>query len=150
MRSVIVLDGIRMSLRPPDIDGDGVIGGIETVNQKIDTGMTSINQPTELGESLRELNLDNIEPNTRMSGIDMRARLHYLEASSVLALDALVALKVLPIDCLAFSRQKKRLSVSIAGKGREEIVEIVGGKRELDAKKSGFGDMAKGMVGMGK
>lgn len=103
--------------------------------------VTNITQPTELGESLRELNKDDIDAqDTRMSGIDLRARLHPAEVSSVLALDALVSLKVLSTDCLAFTRQKKRLSVSIEGKGRDDIVAVVAGKREQDAKIAGVKD----------
>jgi hypothetical protein len=98
----------------------------------------NIIQPTELGETLKELNKDELEFNTRMSGIDMRARLNSYEIMTVLALDALVGLGFLPTKCLAFTRQKKRLSVSLRGLGREDIVRIVSGKNETDAKKGGW------------
>lgn len=101
-------------------------------------GVQNITHTTELGDSLKELNKDEIEEKTRMSGIDMRSRLHPVEISSILALDSLVALGICPIKCLSFTRQKKRLSVSLQGKGREEIVDIVGRKREEDSKKQGF------------
>lgn len=145
----VTLDGVSMQLQKPDIDGDGVTGGVERIKQRFtDENTTNIIQPTELGESLKELNSDHIEPNTRMSGIDMRSRLHYIEANSILALDALVALGILPTRTLAFSRQKKRLSVSVSGKGREEIVQIVAGKREQDkAVSNGFMDKIKGWAG---
>lgn len=145
---IIILDGIKMKYSPPDLDGDGQSGGIESVSPEL--SVQNIVQPTELGETLKELNMDNITPNTRMSGIDMRSRLHYSEISSVLAIDALVALGVLPTKCLAFTRQKKRLAVSLQGKGREEIVQIVGGKRDMDAKAGmgGMGDKMKNFMGM--
>ena len=101
-----------------------------------DTGITQIHETTELGESLKELNDDTIEKNTHMSGIDMRARLHYLETSGILAVDILVGFKFLPTECLTMTRQKKRLSVSLKGKGREEIVSLVSGKRESDKEKT--------------
>lgn len=150
--TIIRLDGISMQLQPPDLDGDGVTGGIENITQRVDTGIQPVVQPTELGETLKELNLDNLDPTIRMSGIDMRARLHHSEVTSILALDALVSLGVLPTKCLVFTRQKKRLSVSLEGKGREEIVNIVAGKRELEAKAgfSGFGDRVKNFMGMQK
>jgi len=149
---IIKLDGVRLEVNPPDLDGDGQSGGVEHITQRMPGNTQNIVQPTELGDSLKHLNDDSLDSSTRMSGIDMRARLHPMEVSSVLALDALVAMGVLPSRCLAFSRQKKRLSVSIAGKGREEIVNIVGGKREQDAKAGmgGFMDKAKGFMGMGK
>lgn len=148
----VVLDGITMRLERPDIDGDGVTGGVERIKQRIgDVGIQSIIQPTELGDSLKELNLDVIEQETRMTGIDLRARLHPVEVNSVLAIDSLVALGVLPVRCLAFSRQKKRLSVSINGKGRDDIVNIVRGKRDHDKEASnGFGDKVKSFLGGGK
>lgn len=115
-----------------------------------DNGITQIKEASELGDSLRELNKDDIEK-SRMSGIDMRARLHYIEVSSILAVDSLVAFKFLPVPCLAFTRQKKRLSVSLQGRGRQEIVDIVGGKKEQDAKVAGMnmGDRFKSTFGMG-
>ena len=112
-------------------------------------GIQPIMQPTEIGEGLKELNLDTIEEHTRMTTIDMRAQLHPIEATSVLAMDALVALKVFPSMCLSFTRQKKRLSVSVDGVGRKQIVEVIGGKREMDVR-SGLGgklDAMKGIIG---
>ena len=149
--TITVLDGVRIQVKPIDLDGDGQTGGIEIINQRLDDGVIGINQSSELGDSLKELNLDIVEQNTRMSGIDMRARLHPLEISSILALDTLVSLGICPHKCLSFTRQKKRLSVSEDGKGREEIVEIVGGKKEQDVR-SGMGGMIdrfKSNIGMG-
>jgi len=151
---IVKLDGVKLEVNPPDLDGDGQTGGVEHVAQRMPGNTQNIVQPTELGDSLKHLNDDSLDNATRMSGIDMRARLHHMEVSSVLALDALVAMRVLPSRCLAFSRQKKRLSVSISGKGREEIVQIVGGKRDQDAKAGmmgSFGDKAKQFfTGQGK
>jgi len=149
--SIINIDGIRVQIKPPDLDGDGEIGGIEHIQQKFgDSGTQNIVQATELGESLRELNQDEVDIGTRMSGIDMRANLHPIEVSSILGLDTLVAMKFLPVSCMPFTRSKKRLSVSKLGRGREQIVEMVGGKKERD-KMGGqsMWDKAKGMVGMG-
>ena len=147
---IIKLDGVRLKLKAPDVDGDGMTGGVENVTARMQSGERDIVQPTEMGETLRELNSDVIEPGTRMSGIDLRARLHHAEIGPVLAIDTLVALKVLPSSCLAFTRQKKRLSVSLGGEGRKEIVDLVRSKKEQDAKASGgFMDKAKGMLGMG-
>lgn len=151
MNEVVVLNGIKLQLNQPDLDGDGKTGGVEMITPQ-QRGEMSIIQPTELGDSLKQLNEDSIDSKTRMSGIDMRANLHYLEINSILAIDALVALGVLPTKCLAFTRQKKRLSASQNGVGRNQIVEIVAGKREQDAKAGmgGFGDKVKGFLGMGQ
>jgi hypothetical protein len=109
---------------------------------------TEINSPTELGEVLRELNNDELSPATRMSGIDMRSRLHYIEISGILAVDSLVQFRLLPVSCLSFTRQKKRLSVSLNGEGRNDFVKIVGGKHDQDAKVGvSFADRFKGLIG---
>lgn len=99
---------------------------------------TDIKEGSELGESLRELNDDSISPNTRMSGIDLRSILHPLELSGILAVDSLVQFRFLPVSSLSFTRQKKRLSVSQHGQGRQDIVKIVSGKRENDTQGKGL------------
>ena len=148
--TIIKLDGIRMELKSPDLDNDGRIGGIESVQQNI--GNSDIIQPTELGEAMKVLDDDTIEPGSRMSKIDMNTRLHPFEINSILAMDTLVALRVLPVSCLAFTRQKKRLNVSLNGKGREEKVSLASGKKEHD-EKMGQGGMMNGLksfMGVGK
>ena len=150
--TIIALDGIRIRLENPDLDKDGVVGSVETVTKSMSDGVTNITQSTELEGSLRELNQDAINPETRMSAIDMRTRLHPIEISSVLAVDSLVALGVLPQKCLPLSTQKKRLNVSEHGKGRQEMVELVSGKREQDIKMGGMARMGEGIksfFGMG-
>lgn len=141
----ITLDGVKTKLVPTDLDGDGVTGGIEQIDQKFSDSVTNITQGTELEGSLKELNADMINPETRMSQIDMRTRLASFEISAVLAVDSLVALGVLPQRCLPLSTQKKRLNVSEGGKGREEMVTLVAGKREQDAKVGMMGGMASGV-----
>lgn len=94
--------------------------------------MTNIIQPTELGESLKELNKDDIESGHKMSTIDLRANLHPTEVVFILQHDALVHLHVIPPECLGFTRQKKRLSVSQDGLGRKQVVETVVGKRDQE------------------
>ncbi len=96
------------------------------------TDMQDIVSPTELGETLKELNDDTLDPVTRMTSIDTRTRLTPIETRSVLAMDSLVGLGVAPSMCLAITRQKKRLNISLMGLGRKEMVETVVGKREHD------------------
>lgn len=151
--TIINMDGIPTELENPDLDRDGRRGGIEKITKQLDDGVTNITQNTELEGSLKELNADTINPDTRMSQIDMRTRLHPIEISAVLAVDSLVALGVLPQKCLPLSTQKKRLNVSELGKGRTEMVELVAGKREADIKAGTFGrigDGIKSFFGMGQ
>ena len=152
--TIISLDGIPTKLVNPDLDGDGITGGVEKIVKKLgDEGIQNITQNSELEGSLKELNADAINPETRMSQIDMRSRLHPIEISSVLAVDALVGFGVLPQKCLILSTQKKRLNVSEEGLGRKEMVELVAGKTDRDIKMGTVGRMQEGFknfFGMGK
>ena len=151
--TTITIDGIRTKLVNPDLDNDGITGGIEKITKKFsDDGVISVNQNSELEGSLKELNADSINPDTRMSQIDMRSRLHAIEISSVLAVDVLVGFSVLPQKCLILSTQKKRLNVSEQGQGRKEMVELVAGKTDRDIKMGSMGRMGEGIknfLGMG-
>ncbi len=145
-QTIISLDGIPTILVNPDLDKDGITGGVERITKTFgDEGVTNITQGTELGESLKELNADSINADTRMSAIDMRSRLHAIEISSVLAVDALVGFGVLPQKCLILSTQKKRLNVSEGGLGRREMVELVAGKTDRDVKMGTMGKMGEGI-----
>lgn len=137
MTNTFILDGIKVQLQAPDLDKDGVTGGIERVSQ--DRGIQPIVQPTELGDTLKNLNDDILDPTTRMSNIDMRTRLGWSEIPSLLCIDSLVSFKFLPTGCLMLTRQKKRLNVSLQGKGRDDIVNIVAGKRDQEAQAAGGG-----------
>lgn len=139
---IIKLNGIPIRLVNPDLDGDGIVGQVENMTQYKDKGVQEIIQTTETGEALEQLNSDEIT-DSKMTSIDMRGRLHHAEVSSILALDALVSLGVCPSALLSFTRRKKRLSVSIDGKGRGEIVNLVTGKQELEKQK--FTDKFAGM-----
>jgi|TARA_Y100000034_G_C6904939_1_gene419615 hypothetical protein len=145
--SIIKIDGVSIEVEAPDLDNDGIVGGVEKITQKFSDSVTNVIQPTELEGSLKELNADIINPDTRMSAIDMRTRLHPIEISAVLAIDSLVALGVLPQKCLPLSTQKKRLNVSELGKGRQEMVELVAGKRESDVKMGAIARMQEGVKG---
>ena len=149
---IIKLDGVKYMVEAPDVDGDGRTGGVERVTQRLTDNTTNITQPTELGEAMKDLDNDDLDPSTRMSGIDMRTRLQIFETNSLWAIDSLVAMKFLPSSCLTITRQRKRLLVSLEGKGREEKVKMVVGQREQAAKEGGMGmmDKVKGFFGGGK
>ncbi len=97
-----------------------------------------IKERSDLAESLKELNDDTKDAVDGMSGIDLRTRLHFTEIAPILASDTLVSFNFLPKKCIDFTRQKKRLAVSVGGKGRDEIVKITGGYQEEQSGKSLF------------
>lgn len=106
------------------------------ISHDSDNGVITATEVSELQGSLQELNNDTVSPITRNSGIDLRTRLHNSEIASITVLDTLVAFNFLPMSIVPFTLQKKRLAVSLKGKGRDEIVELVAGKRESDTQKS--------------
>lgn len=88
-----------------------------------------LRERTELGEVMDTLDKDVLDPETRMTSLDMNTRLNEIEISAMLVIDALTRLGIFPKE-LGLTRQKKRLAVSLEGKGREEKVRIVAGDRE--------------------
>lgn len=112
---------------------------LSPIHGSAQSGIVTPTEVTELQGSLQELNNDEIDAKNRTSGIDLRTRLHNTEISSITVLDTLVQFNFLPISIVPFTLQKKRLAVSLKGKGRSEIVDIVRGKREEDVSKGGGG-----------
>jgi len=109
---------------------------VMSISHDTDNGVITATEVSELQGSLQELNNDTVSPITRNSGIDLRTRLHNSEIASITVLDTLVAFNFLPMSIVPFTLQKKRLAVSLKGKGRDEIVELVAGKRDGDVQKS--------------
>ncbi len=139
----LLIDGIKVSINQPQQQSE--------TNQQVaptDRGITPIQQPTELGEAMRVLDDDELDMGTRMSKIDFNTRLHEIEINYILAVDTLVMMRVCPTECLALTRQKKRLMVSLEGKGRIEKVELVAGKREQDSKTGIMGSIQNGFKGL--
>lgn len=106
-------------------------------------------QEGDLTGAVRLMNEDKIERETGLPSIDLRTRLTDFEVSNILVHDAVIALGCLPKECLVTTRTKKRLAVSLGGKGRSEIVEIVRGEREQKSG-TGFMDKMKGMFSPAK
>ena len=132
------------------IDGKK-IGNEEAYNNLPDvypgeSGRVNVNEVSDIAESLKELNKDEINEK-QLSAIDLRCRIESSELSGILTIDTLIGFRVLPAECQNFTLRKKRLSVSLNGKGRDEIVQMVIG----DVKKKqqqGFGGKLKGLFGI--
>jgi len=147
----IILDGIRMKLQAPDLDGDGIVGGVESVTQQMSNSETQVTIPAEMAETMKELNSDKLDPTTRMSSIDLKSVLSPFEIAPLLAVDTLVSMGVMPRSCLVLSRQKKRLNVSQNGVGRDQMVKVTQGMREHEAKTAAAGgamDKTKNFAGL--
>lgn len=102
-----------------------------------------INESSQIADTLKELNDDKLDESS-FSSIDTKTRLASHEVSNIVIVDGLVALNFLPAEVSVITRSKKRLAVSLDGKGRQEIVQIAAGmlNREENA---GFGDRIKNL-----
>ena len=134
MNTTYIIDNIPTAYQEPVRDS---ISNTQHPTSNTQTGITSIQQPTELGEALKELNKDVIEGQTRTSSIDMRSILHPVQVHPVSAFEGLVVMGMITKKCLGFSRQIKRNAVSINGEGRRQIVQTTQGKTEVDINKAG-------------
>lgn len=140
------IDGVRMKLESPDLDGDGVMGGLETIKSNQDRGVMQIKENTELGEALDLQNRD-IENSERLSSVDFISRINNFQHAPLVAVDTLCAMKVISRDARIVVRNIMRKSVSLDGKGRKEFVELVTGKKELEIKRQANNLMGHGQGG---
>jgi len=92
---------------------------------------TPIEERTEKGDVIRELNRDDVE-GQGLSSIDTKTRLSPLQISGILAVDVLTSSKFLPKECSLFTRSAKRLNNSAYGLGRQDIVKIMMGSAQDD------------------
>lgn len=83
---------------------------------------------TELAQVMDNLDTDEVNADTFMSNIDFNTRLDHVEIQSIMIVDELIRLGIFPSE-IGLTRQKKRLAVSLDGKGRSEKVEIVASER---------------------
>ena len=150
--NILVLDGIKVQIEAPDIDGDGMIGGVEKITQfpGMEKGVSHLQQKSELAESLEKLDADKVDPDTKMSDIDFNANLNQLEKNGYGVLDYLVSSSFLPDEVQFLTRRFKRLSVSVGGIGRKQKVQMVTGEREHQRGLGGsLIDSVKGFFGGG-
>ena len=103
---------------------------------------TPFQDKSEVGEVFDNLDRDEELEETRMSHIDFNSRLTSTEIANCITIDELKSLGILPAKA-RITRQKKRLSVSLAGKGREEKVTIASASRGADLSGRSGGFMSK-------
>jgi hypothetical protein len=115
-------------------------------NVDVGSNFQPIQESSDISQTIQELNDDSLTDN--FSAIDMKTRLLNIEISSIIAVDCLVGMGFLPKQAGFITRSKKRLAVSLNGRGREEIVNIAGGLRDNKAGTS-FMDKFSGMFKRG-
>ena len=133
MKHKIFFHGKEVIIKPPS---DEPIKP-QNLNPYQDGSETHIVQPTELGEAIKEINKDVTEVGGKMSSIDTKARITNIEKMAYHAFGSLISLNFFSKSALFIIRSGLRYSVSIDGKGRTEIVDIVRGVKDAESK-SGF------------
>ena len=118
-----------------DNESDGIID-----NQVPFDGTQNITEPTEIGEFMRELNDDTINPETGMSSIDMKSDLDPFQVSGATAIETLIILEMIPRDFIGYTRQIKRNSCSKLGRGRDDMVKAMVGEKEHQENSGGIGN----------
>lgn len=145
---IVYIDDVPIQIIPPDYDKDGKIGGIERLQAYNTSGITNLAQKSELAESLENLDSDKVDPQSKMTDIDLNSNLVQGEKTGYGVIDFLVSAEALPVEVQYLTRRMKRLAVSVGGQGREQKVRMVAGDR---AHKEGGGttvfDKFKGLFG---
>ena len=118
------------------IDLDKVVSNLENTEKPIF-------EQSDLAQVMNSLDKDAVDTRTHMSDIDFNTRLTHNEISACLIMDEFQRLGVLD-KRISLSRQKKRLAVSLDGKGRQEKVDIVRSERE-SVQGTGFMSKFKGL-----
>lgn len=131
---VVEVGGIKMTLRPADLDQDGSVGGREEIQQKLpDSDIIKTKESSELGDVMEKAFEDKINPETKTSSMDMLANIKSVEEVYIFVINSLVSLDFYPPDILRATRQKLRLSVARDARGRNDIRDISIGKKQMDA-----------------
>lgn len=141
------MDGIDVEIQPADLDRDGVTGGLEKVPQKMNDNITTINQPTEVGEVMKTMFPQENQDNTKMLG-----NIGSNEETYILAFLILSKMGISGSKSRDIVLEKLMLSVSRQARGRDDGRDIMVGKRENDQKMGGMarmGEGVKGFFGMG-
>jgi len=134
--TIVKLDGTRIEIVPPDLDGDGNVGGVERIQQSNPSDIIPMKQSSELGDSLELAFSDKFDPLEKVSDIDQKASLSPVQVPYLTIWESLCKSRFLASSNLGVSRQVKRNSNSIISKhmgiGRRNIENMTVGKREFD------------------
>ena len=120
-----------MKLEAIDLDKDGNTDEIEGVKSHKDRGILNIKDNTELGEALEFQNKD-VENDQRLSSVDFISRINNYQHAPLVAVDTIASMGVISGDARIVVKNIMRKAVSLDGKGRQEFVDVVVGKKEGD------------------
>lgn len=143
--SLFKIDSVRMKIEQSDIDGDGIIGELESVPTHHEAGKYVISDTTELGEALNHVSKDVDEP-SGFSSVDFIASINSYQHICLVVLNMCSDIHLLGGKTKNLVRNILRKTVSIDARGRNDAVKIASGKAELDVKKSGLQNITGNQV----
>jgi len=117
----------------------------DPIASRQDNDVIPINQQSEMGEVLDKAytQSDIFDKESNTSTIDFWSRIPPIVESFIIRFEASAQMGVIPKNAIVVTRSAKRNYVSRDGAGRKEAVQIIAGKRELEAETSGFGSSVK-------
>lgn len=133
--TIFVIDGTKLRLMPEDLDGDGTAGGIERVRTRQDRGLIPVTTPTETGEVIKESFKDDLDPDTGLSSIDSRSNIGEAQAGAIAAWNFLCRDGTMSREDMFLTRSYLRTAVSVNARGRDDIVKVASGQREMQAQR---------------
>lgn len=127
MRQIYSVNGIRVKLEAPDLDGDGKVGGVEKIQRKFDNAQMDVKETTELKDVM-----DTVFPKRSEGRINMLGNLDKFETANIFKLRSLVNARFLPVFCDNVSNEYLEISVSKEARGRDDARDITIGKLERE------------------
>lgn len=143
MRKIYTVNGIKILLEAPDLDGDGKVGGVEKLRRKHDSAQLDVKETTELKDVM-----DTVFPKREENRINMLGNITKFEGSNLFKLRSLVNAKFLPKFCDQVSDEYLEISVSGDARGRDDARDITIGKMERD--KESMQNKMNNFTGMSK
>lgn len=137
MRQIFRISNVRVELTAPDLDGDGITGGVERLEIGGVSEVIPVQQKSETAEAVENLNKDQ-EDSSRLSTMDFLSRINPNEYEAMTKIDILIALRFLPKSVTWINRSKMRKSVSLKGEGRKEFINLATGNQQVQNDRSGL------------
>jgi len=78
MRKIYTVNGIKILLEAPDLDGDGKVGGVEKLRRKHDSAQLDVKETTELKDVM-----DTVFPKREENRINMLGNITKFEGSNL-------------------------------------------------------------------
>ncbi len=128
----VIIDGAtKVRESAIDLDGDGTVGGIETVSGKTQQQPSVPQESTEMDSVM-----EKAFPSRQTDVINMLGNIKQFETNALFIIRSLVRLQFLPFECIEIAEEYIELSISRDARGRNDLRDISVGKKQFDAQTS--------------